>query len=96
MHEEWEDVYGEEEHHVVSSKGPFRIQCAFCKGTGVDLATMKSLAHEQCPTCKGQGVLEFKADRSNYHTCHECNGGGRDPETKETKPCHVCGGRGIT
>ena len=53
-HDEWEEEYGEEEHNHVDAPGPFRIQCAFCQGTGVNPATMKRLDHETCPVCKGQ------------------------------------------
>jgi len=95
VHDEWEEEYGEEEHHYIPSSGPFRIQCAFCKGTGVDPPTMKYLAHKTCPVCKGEGVLEFEQDRSNYHTCHKCSGNGRDPDSKEIKPCPACSGKGI-
>jgi DnaJ-class molecular chaperone len=94
-HDEWEDEYGEEEHHQPDTHGPFRTQCAFCKGTGVDPATMKMLAHELCPVCKGLGVQDFKGDRSSYIRCSKCGGEGKEPVAEPAKPCSVCCGRGL-
>ena len=93
-HDEWEDEYGEQEYRQPDDHGPFRAQCAFCRGTGVDPATMKLLAHEQCPVCKGAGVQDFKGNRSSYSKCSKCGGNGIDPGSEPTKPCTVCGERG--
>jgi DnaJ-class molecular chaperone len=94
-HDEWEEEYGEEEHHHVDTSGPFRTQCAFCKGTGVNPATMKMLDHQSCPVCKGVGVHEFKGNRSSYNQCSKCGGSGKDPKSEAIKPCSVCSGQGI-
>ena len=94
-HDEWEEEYGEEEHNHVDAPGPFRIQCAFCQGTGVNPATMKRLDHETCPVCKGSGVQEFKGSRSSYLSCAKCQGKGQDPGSEPASPCPVCSGHGI-
>jgi DnaJ-class molecular chaperone len=93
MHEELEQDY-EEESTGIDSGPPSRINCAFCRGTGVHPATMKVLNHELCPVCKGVGILEINGSRDYRNHCSRCGGSGREPES-EFKPCTVCGGYGI-
>ncbi len=95
MHEDLEQDYEEEHTHVEQKDGPFRMDCAFCKGTGVHPATMKDINFKRCPACDGKGSLEFKGKRSSYSSCSKCGGTGREPNDKRFDPCHVCGGHGL-
>jgi DnaJ-class molecular chaperone len=93
MHEEFEDYY-EEEDTGVDTVDPSRINCAFCRGTGVHPATMKLLNHKLCPVCKGVGILELDGSRNYRNHCSRCEGCGREPGS-ELEPCTSCGGWGI-
>jgi hypothetical protein len=73
----------------------FKIDCAFCGGTGVHPATMKLLAYKICPVCEGKGIQEINARRRDFIKCERCGGNGRDPDSQSIEPCTVCGGLGI-
>ncbi len=95
MHEPLLQEYLEAEYEELSQTGPFKLDCAFCSGTGVHPGTMKSMSFERCPCCEGQGIIEIKADRKDFCKCTKCGGTGKDPDSSEVVPCKVCGGLGI-
>jgi DnaJ-class molecular chaperone len=97
LHEEWYEEFEEEEQvqprHY--GPGPFRRQCAFCRGTGVHPGSMMSINHDRCPLCEGTGLLDFKGHERDYNPCGRCDGSGIDPDVSPVKPCPTCGGRGL-
>lgn len=84
-----------EEDDEIDTPGPFSINCAFCSGTGVHPATMKSLAHEHCPICQGTGMLEVPVSRKDTSNCNQCGGNGKEINAESIQPCRLCGGYGI-
>ena len=95
MHYLPDDYYIAAEADKLKALGPFHIDCAFCRGTGVHPATMKLLNHRQCHLCRGTGLVHFFSDRKNFSTCPHCLGKGRESEPDSIKPCNHCGGKGI-
>ena len=95
MHDEPEDVYESEGSTSIDYSTQYRVKCAFCSGTGVHPATMKSLSHGQCPVCTGRGIIELKTSRDRYHHCHTCDGSGRGTGSEDPVPCSDCQGTGI-
>jgi DnaJ-class molecular chaperone len=96
MHDILEQEYIDLIYDRADTPGPFTIDCAFCRGTGVHPATMHLLDHSQCPTCRGRGTLRFINGRENYQICPQCSSTGREPESAALIPCCTCGGDGIT
>jgi DnaJ-class molecular chaperone len=97
LHEEYYEEY-EVEEPVQNQKygpGPFRRQCAFCRGTGVHPAAMMSLNHERCPVCQGSGLLDFNGHEREYNLCGRCAGSGQEPEVTPPVPCPTCAGKGL-
>jgi DnaJ-class molecular chaperone len=97
LHEEYYEEY-EVEEPVQNQKygpGPFRRQCAFCRGTGVHPASMMSLNHERCPVCQGSGLLDFNGHEREYNLCGRCAGSGQEPGVTPPKPCPTCAGKGL-
>ncbi len=94
MHDPLLSDYMDQDYEVVQT-GPFKKDCAFCTGTGVNPATMNSMNFERCPACDGVGVVDIEADRQDFCTCTRCNGTGRDTDADPVDYCHVCGGLGI-
>jgi DnaJ-class molecular chaperone len=95
MHEPLLQEYIEGEYEELNQTGPFKIDCAFCNGTGVHPGTMKAMSFERCPCCEGQGIVEIQNDRKDFCTCTQCGGSGKEPDSEPVKPCQVCGGLGI-
>jgi DnaJ-class molecular chaperone len=97
LHEEWDEEFEGKEHSNLDhfGPGPFRRECAFCKGTGVHPGTMLSLTHDHCPTCRGTGLLEFKGNRKDFNPCGRCGGTGREGDLPSVKQCRTCQGRGL-
>ena len=95
MHELPEENYIDDGRGGDDSSGQFHIDCAYCHGTGVNPATMKSLTHSQCPVCHGDGMLELTGKRQDFNACRSCGGTGREPDTKTIAPCRACQGRGV-
>jgi len=95
MHDVPEHEYIDDDRDRPDTSGHFHIDCAFCRGTGVHLATMKSLTHAVCPACQGKGILEFAGSRKDYSACRWCEGAGREPDPKTIAPCRACHGYGI-
>jgi DnaJ-class molecular chaperone len=95
MHDPLLQDYIDAEYAEVNMTGPFKLDCAFCSGTGVHPGTMKSMSFERCPACEGLGIIDIQADRQDFSTCSRCAGSGRDPEPDPVQPCRVCGGLGI-
>jgi DnaJ-class molecular chaperone len=89
-HDDFPEEYMEEKE-----TNPFFLNCAFCKGTAVHPATMKSLSHERCPVCSGRGMVEYKGYRSEYTSCQRCRGTGREPGSIPIDVCYSCNGKGI-
>ncbi len=95
MHEDWDPEHIYEIVDYSEKPGPFNVDCAFCAGTGVHPASMKSLTFEQCPACLGQGIIRFPLSRSEYDTCPQCHGGGKANSSPSPYPCPACQGYGI-
>jgi DnaJ-class molecular chaperone len=95
MHEPLLDYYIEGDFEEQNTTGPFKIDCAFCAGTGVDPASMKSLSFVRCPACEGQGIVEIQSDRKDTCTCTKCGGSGKEPDSDPPRLCQVCKGLGI-
>jgi DnaJ-class molecular chaperone len=95
MHEDWDPDHLYEIVEYRETPGPFNADCAFCTGTGVHPASMKSLSFEQCPACRGQGIIRFTQNRSDYDVCPQCHGSGKDTASTIPSPCRGCRGSGI-
>jgi DnaJ-class molecular chaperone len=95
MHEGPEPEFIDEEHGITDAVSPFQINCNFCNGTGVHPGSMESLAHTRCPVCHGTGILHFHDGRENFHTCHRCQGTGREPGQSPPERCATCNGYGL-
>jgi DnaJ-class molecular chaperone len=95
MHEDWDPDHLYESVVFEETSGPFNADCAFCAGTGVHPAGMKSLTFERCPACRGQGIIRFALSRSDYHQCPRCHGSGKDTASTALSPCRACQGYGI-
>jgi len=95
MHEGWDPDHIYEIVEYRDTPGPFNADCAFCTGTGVHPASMKSLAFERCPACQGQGIIRFALSRGDYDICPQCSGSGKDNASAAPNPCRACQGSGI-
>jgi DnaJ-class molecular chaperone len=95
MHDPLLQDYLDGEPVELNMTGPFKIDCAFCSGTGVHPGTMGSMSFERCPACRGLGIIEIQADRKDFCTCEKCQGTGKDPDSSKIDVCNVCGGLGI-
>ncbi|MEK9179611.1 MAG: hypothetical protein AAB893_04050 [Patescibacteria group bacterium] len=72
-----------------SSKKSVVIQCAYCKGTGLDRFGVPSKL-STCQACNGRKEVCV----SHIHeTCLGCAGTGVYPHHRLT--CSVCGGKGV-
>src|SRR4030043_46496 len=87
--------YITDEADKLNASGPFHIDCAFCRGTGVHPATMSFLNHSQCPSCKGNGLFYFTGSPRDYNPCPLCQSTGRDSDSESIALCGNCGGKGI-
>ncbi len=95
MHEDWDPGHVYESVVFEETSGPFNTDCAFCAGTGVHPASMKSLTFKLCPVCQGKGIIRFALSRSDYNKCPQCHGSGKDTTPTTPSPCHACQGYGI-
>lgn len=67
-----------------------KIECAFCKGRGLDPFELLSKM-AKCQVCGGRGKVWVARP---YRKCSYCNGTGvHSPDIRV--PCQVCGGRGV-
>jgi DnaJ-class molecular chaperone len=96
MHDELEQEYEEKvtQGHTHAHNVP--LDCAFCKGTGVDPNTMKDINHKLCPVCGGKGLSKFTGHMvDTCKPCLRCGASGREPGSEPLKPCTSCGGYGV-
>jgi DnaJ-class molecular chaperone len=63
-----------------------KFKCAFCKGTGVQLRSLKS----RCLACRGKGEVEFE----NPIKCPSCQGIGKTSPSSLLSCIH-CQGVGV-
>jgi DnaJ-class molecular chaperone len=94
MHDELDQEYEERSTYVVSHQH-FPLDCVYCRGTGVNPATMKLINHQQCPVCKGKGISDIHLDQDNCKPCLHCGSSGLESDSLPLKPCTVCGGKGV-
>jgi DnaJ-class molecular chaperone len=94
MHDELDQEYEERSTNALSHLH-FPLDCAFCRGTGVNPSTMNLINHQQCPVCKGKGISDIRLDRDNCKPCLHCVSSGRESDSLPLKPCIVCGGKGV-
>lgn len=65
------------------------IQCAFCRGKGIDpFGLLSELA--TCQVCSGRGKVNIPFP---YDTCPTCRGSGAQPDTRLV--CTTCNGKGV-
>jgi len=95
VHDVLEEDYLNLDQFIDYDAPQFKMDCAFCNGTGVHPATMKSLTFESCPVCEGKGMIEIMAKRRDFEVCAQCSGSGKEPNSSPIQPCRVCGGLGI-
>jgi DnaJ-class molecular chaperone len=66
-----------------------KINCAFCKGVGIDpFGLLSSIS--KCQVCKGSKLVEIKEP---FISCVYCSGSGEN-NLGARVPCIVCGGKG--
>ncbi len=64
-----------------------KIQCAFCKGTGIHPGSRVG----KCVSCRGQGEVKVK---SSVIQCHICKGRGKSLNSPKLS-CLQCKGIGV-
>ena len=95
MHDTLKHVYIDGEYYNEDTLGPFYLDCAFCRGTGVHPDTMGCLNHSFCPVCYGEGRNDLTGYRYHVHLCDGCSGSGMDTKCDFLEICPDCGGLGV-